>query len=490
MFLVLLGVAWCTACKGPAAPEVDASVPDAAANPDCTRGEPDCASLVIGEESYARSVTAEEVLRTDVTGYGDIQSPDEFGRRLRAITERQRTGEILLQINPLLRRLTQEPSGDYATQLGTLLADVLALAQEIVDTGGTVRFQLTCATPIWLSDTPFPHDTTTGANRASDQPVYACSPPNDAAEWTRIVRAVAELFTPMADRVAFTVGGEPETYFAGDRDQLFAWYRSTVEGVRASTRGAEMRVGGITVAFHRTSDLRKTQPVETGGAVTFTEVDYGEPLTQSWIRYCGENGLPIDLVTIHQFAGSPTPSVGTFWSHARRDITAWLEESGFDPATVELGIEDWPNWVPYPSNDTEYFAAHMIAGVLSMLDLSLRGGMQVRPLQAFLYDYGFRPEGRFLAGFTGVPGMTNEQWIIEPVYNADSLMAEVRGVVTPVRSDDPFVHAVAAQDGETWTLLVSNFIPLELERDPLYDTYHQRPIAANHFIEEDVSDVD
>ncbi|MBW1811350.1 MAG: hypothetical protein JRJ87_24390, partial [Deltaproteobacteria bacterium] len=81
-----------------------------------------------------------------------------------------------------------------------------------------------------------------------------------------------------------------------------------------------------------------------------------------------------------------------------------------------------------------------------------------------------------------------EMGIIKPVYNANSLLAELEGTMTPVQSSDPFVHAIAATGPEHATLLIANQIPLEYQIDVLYDYWEQTPILENHFAEEDLSE--
>lgn len=200
-------------------------------------------------------------------------------------------------------------------------------------------------------------------------------------------------------------------------------------------------------------------------------------------------GLPLHRVTLHQFGSSPVPSVGALWNLARDEISDWLLADGYVPADVEAVINDFPQWAPYTSNDTEYFAAHAGSSLIAMLDSSLIKGEPVRAIQGFLFDFGFRPDGVFPAGFTGVPGLTNEKWLIEPAYNMNSLLAELKGTLTPVASDDPFIHAIAALDVTDMGVLVVNYVPLEYQVDLKYDYWEQYPIMKNNFVADDLSGV-
>jgi hypothetical protein len=461
-----------------------------AQDPDAGRVcEPDSVppvELVVGTQRYPTSVLAEQVLRSDLSTQG-LEYPDAYAPRLAASVQRHRVGEVLMQVGFVLRDVIHEPSGNYDLQVANLMDRFTTNIESVLAVGGHVRLQIHCATPAWLATHPYPHSALTGVAESTGEPVSACSAPTDPAQWRAIMRSVGEHFAPYADGISFSIGSEPENYFVGSLAELLDWYAATAGGLLDSSGAASFCIGGLTMVGHKTASLTKTAPTLQGNTITFTRVDYAEPITKTWIQHCAGLGLPLDLVTLHQFGGSPVPAVGTFWGIARRDISAWLGASGYPPDQVEVVIEDWPQWAPYPSNDTEYFAAHVASGILSMLDLSLREGAPVRLLQGFLFDFGFRPPGDFPAGFTGRPGLSNEMGLAKPVFNFNSLLAEVEGTVWPVQSSDPFVHAIAATGPDHATVLVVNQIPLEYQVDLLYDYWEQRPIFENNFVAEDLS---
>jgi hypothetical protein len=458
------------------------------AGPNCAAGANEPAELVLGTDSYPSGALAQDALRSDISTQG-LEYPDQYGPRLDATLQRHRVGEILMQVGFALRDVVHEPSGDYQAQVANLFGQFTTYIDSVIAVGGRVRIQIHCSTPQWLARHPYSHDVLSGEDKPSGQPVWACSAPIDLADWRAIMRGVGEHFGAYAGGISFSIGSEPENYFVGTRDELFDWYAATASGILDSTNGASFRLGGLTFVTHTHAALSRTAPTLQQNKVTFTSQEYAEPITKTWIEHSAGLGLPLDLVTLHQFGGSPVPALGTYWGRARRDISTWLAENSYQPEQVEVLIEDWPQWAPYTSNDTEYFAAHMASGIISMLDLSLREGAWVRPLQGFLFDFGFRPAGSFPAGFAGRAGLSTEKGIIKPVFNLNSLLAEIDGRLTPVQSSDPFVHAIAATGPSHATLLVVNQVPLEYQIDLKYNYWVQIPIRLNHFVAEDLTGI-
>ena len=359
------------------------SNPDA--GPSCEPGtvvEP--AELVVGATTYPTTALAQDVLRSDISTQG-LGFPDQYGPRLDATLQRHRVGEMLIPVGFVLRDVVREPSGLYQTQIASLFSPYMIYIDAVIASGGCVRLQIHCSTPLWLASHPYPHKMGAGIDEPSDEPVSGCSAPTDPAEWRAIMRGVGEHFGSRASQISFSIGSEPENYFAGGLDELLEWYTATAQGILDSTQGSSYRLGGLTMGTHKHASLSMTAPtLQQDNTVTFTREEYAESITKTWIEHSAAQGLPLDWVTLHHFGGSPVPAKGTYWRHTRRDISTWLEANGYQPAQVEVLIEDWPQWVAYTSNDTEYFAAHMASGIISMLDLTLSEGNPVRPLQAFL----------------------------------------------------------------------------------------------------------
>lgn len=457
----------------------------------CTADAPDCVRLTLDESGYPEAARAEDLLRADVTAYG--LGSDAFPLFLDHFLANQRAGETVIELGHALRQIERVPSGDYGPPVAAVANEVSDVVDRIVADGGRVQLVVHCSTPRWLSTQPYEHDVQSGVNEPSDQPVYACSPPSDPTAWRAIMRAVADHFAAHANAITIVLGNEPDGYFVGERDDLLAWYEQSVRGVLDSHAGTLYRVGGLTTVTPAVRRLGNAIPtLGPDDVLTFEAREYDEPITQSWIRHAGAAGLPIDVVTLHMFGHSPAPKETTYWNRAARQIGAWLATAGYDPAAVDVVIDDWPEWAPYATNDTEYLASYTASGRISMIDFSLRNPGSLRMVQGFLMPYGFRPPGDAPGGFNGVPALSTELGIDKPVYTVHSMLARMNGTIEPVLSEDPFVSALAADDGAVVSILVSNHVPVEHQVDTLYGVYEQRPIIANDFGGHDIvaEDVD
>lgn len=427
---------------------------------------------------YPAVVDAQALLRSDVTAYGP--NGPFFGDYLDDFLAHQRPGEILIPLGPYLRQLPRASGGDYAAAVAAALAEPTAYVEAIVAAGGSVQLMVNCATPRWLGSHSYDHDVLTGIDEPGDQPIWACSAPSDLAEWESIVRGVAEHHSDQAASIRFCFGSEPENYFAGTSGAFLDRMAASIRGVRAATNGDRFAVGGPTVVGHLHSELMRATP--TLGAddiVTFTSESLDRPLVQLMIEDAGVRGSRIDYVSLHLFSASPVPGATATWVGARADISTWLSDSGFSPGDVEVVLNDFPEWAPYESNDTEYFAAMTLSSLVAMTDHTLRNPGAVRMLQGFLMPWGFRPSGPAKAGFTGVPALTTERGVHKAVFHANELMTKMTGTLIRVTSDDPFINAIAARDDRQLTVLLTNHVPAEYEIDLLYDFWEKSPVLNN-----------
>src|SRR5206468_147368 len=131
------------------------------------------------------------------------------------------------------------------------------------------------------------------------------------------------------------------------------YYEYAVKG--ALQADPEARIGGITPATHLSSVFNTT------GKTTRNN----RPMLQNWIAYCAQAHLPIHFVTWHSYpAGSPVPPGTTAWNAAAKDIRGWLGESGYKD--TELIVTDWPEWKPHQESDTEFKAAWVASGMMSL----------------------------------------------------------------------------------------------------------------------------
>ena len=114
-------------------------------------------------------------------------------------------------------------------------------------------------------------------------------PPADWAEWRKYIQAFVRFLIARygAEEVRtwfFEVWNEPDlpvAFWNGTRDEYFRLYAETVKAIKEVD--SAIRVGGPSTSNSK--------------------------WISSFLKYCRENGLPVDFVTTHQYAGDPLGGV-------------------------------------------------------------------------------------------------------------------------------------------------------------------------------------
>ena len=114
-------------------------------------------------------------------------------------------------------------------------------------------------------------------------------PPADDGAWRDYIQAFLRFLirrygTQEIRGWYFEVWNEPDLPYAfwnGTRDEYFHFYRVTAEAIKAVD--PEIRVGGPATS--------------------------GSRWIESFLRYCRENGVPVDFISTHQYAGDPLGGV-------------------------------------------------------------------------------------------------------------------------------------------------------------------------------------
>lgn len=465
-------------------------------------GGPDDESGVteVGVPAAGTRLTAETHLRADVVGYGlTWKDPQYLELTMPEFLAEQRVGQILIEADEALRQAQiagdciPDATNACPTDVLSRLDRLQALTGEILAAGGSVMVSLNCATPRWISKHPdYDHSVLSGEDEPSAEPVWACAPPTGSpAQFRALVSGLAGAILDVAQetvdplepgRIVFNYGGEPSNYFVGTATELLATYRAFARGVRDADSEGLIRIGGPNEVFHRSNELKKAvvtlQP--SSGRVTFAAEELDRPLVEELIRFVAAESLPLDLVTLHQFELSPVPPKTAHWVAVRRDVSGWLEAAGLAPGSVEVVINDFPGWKAFEANDKPYLAAHVASSRIAMLVHSLDKSETVRMLNGFAVPVGSYSSVTPVAGFDGIYALFNNFAIKKPIYSMHRLFSRMRGQIAPVEVDDTFIAAVAAVDATGTDVLLSNFIPAEIDYDLLY---HQPRIhiLANDF---------
>lgn len=401
----------------------------------------------------ARATRAEDVLRTNVAAYTHESIPPAIWEKFLA---EQRVGDVLI-----------DPVGDFIgsksfEDLRSRLRKNDALVKQILSAGGRVQLMIGSAImPRWLSSQPKNEGDLFAGGLSEGVKIWRSVPPSDFAKWREVAKAVVHHFNvelQARGRIYYVVGNEPDNYWVGTEDEHNEYYRSFVLG--ALDADPDVRLGGITPAQFDAKRFSKFNPrSKPDGSVEFQEIatKNGKPILYNWIAYCRAKGLPIRVVTWHQYpAASPTPPEGTLWLWGERQIRSWLAEFGY--SDVELILNDWPEWRPVlEENDSEFKAAYVAAGVTAMVSNG-----DLTPVYLGLRDmsaYTDKGAAGASGSFGGGTGLFTRVGIAKPVYSAYALSSKMKGQIVPVETGDDFVQALAAVDGESVSVLLSNFIP-------------------------------
>ena len=381
--------------------------------------------------SQASGLDAAKVLRAGLTAYGSDTIPGSVWDK--TLSE-LRVGYVVIE--PKWQIILPSTSLD---DMKSRMKIQDKLVMDIVRSGGRVLYVFQCI-PRWISSQP-----RNEAKMGVGEKTWYSVPPSDYGKWQEVVQAFVQHFNKQLNTggaVTYMIGSEPDNFWKGDEYDFYKYYEYAVKG--ALQADPEARIGGITPATHLSSVFNTT------GKTTRNN----RPMLQNWIAYCAQAHLPIHFVTWHSYpAGSPVPPGTTAWNAAAKDIRGWLGESGYKD--TELIVTDWPEWKPHQESDTEFKAAWVASGMMS---LAASGVSMTHLLQdTLINDQLMKTNGSFGGG----NGLFTRAGIAKPVYNAALAISRMQGQVLSVGTGDPFVTGMATVGNGKVCLLLSYFLPPE-----------------------------
>lgn len=397
---------------------------------------------------------AEEHFRANVVAYADYGVPAKTWKKF---LDEHRIGTVLLEADHFFRNSSK------TADLDTYLREKDARVMQIINAGGTVMFSINCATPRFNSTRP--EMTSSILGESQDAPIWACSPPADYAVYAQMISRLVYHFNRELNtqgRVIYNFGNEPDNYFAGTPANLYSMYGAFVAAARSAD--PNVKIGGLTPVVHTQNTLWKAVPVVgAGGKVTFrsAKTASGKPLIQEWIEYSARNGLPIDFVSWHHYPvpnAIPLTPEGPAWIRSDRDISTWLQASGF--RGTGLYLLDWPDWkMDLKEHDNEFYSAHIAAGYIGMIEKT-----SIIPVQTGLQDinqpnYVDAEYARDNAGFGGGVGIFNLVGIAKPVNNAYAMFDRLVGKLDFPQTGSPFIKAASSIGQDSVAVLLTNFVP-------------------------------
>ncbi|MBQ9007743.1 MAG: hypothetical protein IJ088_00210 [Clostridia bacterium] len=301
-------------------------------------------------------------------------------------------------------------------------------------------------------------------------------PPKDDGAWVDYIQAFLRFLIRRygIEEIRtwyFEVWNEPDLPFAfwnGTRDEYFHLYRITSEAIKAI-------------------DSR----IPVGGPATS-----GSKWIESFLSFCGQNGVPVDFVTTHQYAGDPLGGVedqgegeqkasGESWSDRMRKAAEGLKAvenktflNGFrvltpdksettdipndlfrrnaakvraQVGTLPLFYTEWNENAIFSAytNDTRKVAAYDVKAALEVAD-SVTGS------SIWCFSDIFEELHPFPQEFHGGFGMLTQHGIPKPVYHAMKMLAEAgdeRIDLGPEATRGEIGYAAFRKAGETQVLL-------------------------------------
>lgn len=147
------------------------------------------------------------------------------------------------------------------------------------------------------------------------------APPKDLKAWADYIRAFVRFLLHRygAEEVRtwfFEVWNEPDLvgpFFAGTRDEYFALYEATARAIKDVD--PLLRVGGPATS--------------------------GSKWVAAFVKFCRENGVPVDFVTTHQYAGDPLGGVEDQGDTEEGEVPKEWSDEGFRIKAEQLAaLED------------------------------------------------------------------------------------------------------------------------------------------------------
>ncbi|MEO5760156.1 MAG: glycosyl hydrolase [Mesorhizobium sp.] len=271
------------------------------------------------------------------------------------------------------------------------------------------------------------------------------SAPRDYDQWSVLI---AKLVAHCVDRYGleevrqwfFEVWNEPnlEAFGSGKQEDYFKLYAATAKAIKSVD--GQLQVGGPATAANA--------------------------WIEDFLAYCSQNDLPADFISTHHYPtdafGKPGDDTETQLSQSTRSVLrdqarAARGQAGSRP----LYYTEWctSSNPRDPMHDEPYAAAFIVKTVMEA-----RGLVQGYSYWTFsdIFEENYFPSVPFHGGF----GLMNLHGVAKPAYRAFELLHGLGTEFLAVDGNHPTVDAWSLRDGNSVTVLLSNFA---LPRHPIED---------------------
>ena len=294
---------------------------------------------------------------------------------------------------------------------------------------------------------------------SSGQIIFHCranvSAPKDYDQWSTLITKLVGHWVDRhgVDEVRrwfFEVWNEPnlEAFGSGKQEDYFKLYACTAKAVKAVD--TLLKVGGPATAANAWID--------------------------EFIAYCTQNDLPADFISTHHY---PTDAFGKPGDDTETQLSKSTRSVLRDQArTARRQAGDRPlyytEWCTSsnprdPMHDEPYAAAFIVKTVMEA-----RGLVQGYSYWTFsdIFEENYFPSVPFHGGF----GLMNLHGIAKPAYRAFEMLHGLGTEILPVEGKHPTVDSWCVRDGNSVTVLISNFA---LPRHPIgSETVHVELVNA------------
>jgi energy-coupling factor transporter ATP-binding protein EcfA2 len=308
-----------------------------------------------------------------------------------------------------------------------------AFAQKVSARGGTLIICID-AMPRWLAAND-------SARMMSDGPAWAKSPPHDYARWSQVVSAIVEHFNGNLHLSPYyEIWNEPDWAWQGNMADFFNLYR--VSAIGALTADPKAKVGGPAVSdWSATGTANNKSPDKTFLQQLFQYASQTPLIPFKRAR------LPMDMVSWHAYTRDPAH----YYALVVPAIRQWLQDAGY-PASTHLVIDEWNVYPepPYPEGDLN--GNHVGAALVASTLLSMwEAGLDHQSFQ-LIADPG-------TDGYTG--GVFTTFAVPRTNWSSFQLLSMINGKPMVTKSSAPWTRSATFRDGNTWYVLVSNFVPTD-----------------------------
>ncbi|MBO1752116.1 beta-xylosidase [Actinotalea sp. BY-33] len=267
-----------------------------------------------------------------------------------------------------------------------------------------------------------------------------CSPPQDMARWTELVRTTVEHWIERygleeVRRWPFEVWNEPNLvphFWTGTRTEYFELYEATARAIKAVD--PELKVGGPSTSVFVPDDRYagetqdKAAEAPTAAAPDPDALDWKPVWIHEFIEWCASRDVPVDFLTTHlyptDFAFDAQGKGRPIQRHVdatHDDLVAMRKIIAASPfPEAELHITEWSS---SPSSrdaihDTLFAASYIARAFLNAAALA-------DSVAYWTFTDVFEEGGGGIGPFHGGFGLVNEQGIHKPTFHAMAMLARL-----------------------------------------------------------------